>query len=284
MAEPITPTPSGETTRLHSTHAPWASAASMRPCQHMRRDGGKRRVQIAHTLFDSVCPFSSTALLSYSILNPSRSQFILQAPLIPNPLVNLLREYSHAYALQHEPKSMLAQRARPTIARPPLSVRQVSRRQPQLPQRPKRCMAALQEGRRVIALFKRLGMPRRLHRRGMKFEEAREVAVAWLKTPEAAKARRRLYAKSWSRRRAIKGKDATEVRIERARLRRRPPSAACEPSRWNLVRNAVRVRSIAFYWMGETVATLCAPDGRYSLEDLEAFLRDLEECEGENAC
>ena len=40
----------------------------------------------------------------------------------------------------------------------------------------------------------------------------------WLKTPEAAKARRRLYAKSWSRRRAIKGKDATEVRIERARV------------------------------------------------------------------
>ena len=61
------------------------------------------------------------------------------------------------------------------------------------------------------------------------------------------------------------------------RLPRRPPSAACEPSRWNLVRNAVRVRSIAFYWLGETVATLCAPDGRYSLEDLEAFLRDLEE-------
>jgi hypothetical protein len=63
-----------------------------------------------------------------------------------------------------------------------------------------------------------------------------------------------------------------------------PPSAACEPSHWDLVRNAVRVRSIAFYWLGETVATLCAPDGRYSLEDLEAFLRDLEECEGENAC
>ena len=42
--------------------------------------------------------------------------------------------------------------------------------------------------------------------------------------------------------------------------------------------------SIAFFWMGETVATLCAPDGRYSLEDLEAFLRDLEECEGESAC
>jgi hypothetical protein len=170
------------------------------------------------------------------------------------------------------------------MARPPLLVRQVSRRQPQVSQRPKQCMAALREGRRVIALFKRLRMPRRLHRRGMKFDEARDVAVAWLKTPEAAKARRRLYAKSWSRRRAIKGKDATEVRIERARLRRRPPSAACEPSHWDLVRDAVRVRSIAFYWMGETVATLCAPDGRYSLEDLEAFLRDLEECEGENAC
>ena len=61
-------------------------------------------------------------------------------------------------------------------------------------------------------------------------------------------------------------------------------SAACEQSRWVLVRDAVRVRSIAFYWLGETVATLCAPDGRYSLEDLEAFLRDLEECEGESAC
>ena len=75
-----------------------------------------------------------------------------------------------------------------------------------------------------------------------------------------------------------------EVRMERARVRRRPPSAACEPSHWDLVRNAVRLRSIAFYWLGETVATLCAPDGRYSLEDLEAFLRDLEECDGENAC
>ena len=81
-----------------------------------------------------------------------------------------------------------------------------------------------------------------------------------------------------------KGCYRTEVRIERARLPRRPPSAACEPSRWNLVRDAVRLRSIAFYWLGETVATLCAPDGRYSLEDLEAFLRDLEECEGESAC
>jgi hypothetical protein len=158
------------------------------------------------------------------------------------------------------------------MARPPLLVRQVSRRQPQVSQRPKQCMAALREGRRVIALFKRLRMPRRLHRRGMKFDEARDVAVAWLKTPEAAKARRRLYAKSWSRRRAIKGKDATEVRIERARLRRRPPSAACEPSHWDLVRDAVRLRSIAFYWLGETVATLCAPDGRYSLEDLEASI------------
>jgi hypothetical protein len=169
-------------------------------------------------------------------------------------------------------------------ARPPLLARQVSRRPLQLSQRPKRSMAALQEGRRVTALFKRLGMPRRLHRRGMKMEEAKEVAAAWLNTPEAAKARRRRYSKSWSRRRPIKRKDATEVRMERARLRCRPPSAACEPSHWNLVRDAVRLRSIAFYWLGETVATLCAPDGRYRLEDLQAFLRDLEECEGENAC
>jgi hypothetical protein len=36
--------------------------------------------------------------------------------------------------------------------------------------------------------------------------------------------------------------------------------------------------------MEQTVAALCAPDGRYRLEDLQAFLRDLEECEGESAC
>ena len=145
-------------------------------------------------------------------------------------------------------------------------------------------MSALQEGRRVVALFKRLRMPRRLHRRGMKMEEAKEVAAAWLNTPEAAKARRRQYSKSWSRRRAEKGKGAAEVRMERARLRCRPSSAAGEPSRWNLVRDAVRLRSIAFFWMEQTVAALCAPDGRYRLEDLQAFLRDLEECEGESAC
>ena len=135
---------------------------------------------------------------------------------------------------------MLAQRARPTIARPPLSVRQVSRRQPQLPQRPKRCMAALQEGRRVIALFKRLRMPRRLHRRGMKFEEARDVAVVTPEPPTPPSTVHHELEPSAGHQR----KDAIEVRIERARLFCRPPRqrashpvgislampSACDPS------------------------------------------------------
>ena len=167
---------------------------------------------------------------------------------------------------------MLA-KARP-MAHPPPLVRQMSRRLAQRSQRPKRSVAAMQEGRRVRALFKRLGMPTRLHRRGMAMEEAREVALVWLGTSEAAKARRRRYIRSWSRRqRARKGGMA----VATARLGCTPPSAASQPSHWALVRTAVRLRSIAFYWMEETVRSLCAPEGRYRLEDLEAFLRDLDD-------
>ena len=130
-------------------------------------------------------------------------------------------------------------------------------------------MEAAREGQRVYTLFKRAGTPRRLRHGGMTVVQAKEVISAWLCSPAAVAARHKLRRWSWSRR---------ATRRLRARAGPTPHPHPPRKSHWSIVRDAVRLRSAAFWWIESTVRSLCAPGMKLSLEDMAAYANEF--CNG----
>lgn len=121
--------------------------------------------------------------------------------------------------------------------------------------------AVLKEHSRVRALYKTLGLPLK-GCAGLTLSEAKACGLAWLNSPAGRQhALRRRTNRSWVR---------CSARV-RHRHKQDREDGVEGPSRWALVRAAVRQRAIAFWWWEATVRSLCAPDATYRLADLEAY-------------